>query len=219
VDSFWVRAVQSDRFNRAVEEFLLSHVHMAGELATMKDSADRVVTAIASPLCKKTIMKFLYFYRRYEITTLNQPHHQSATCILHLAIDHEDNDRPVALKLMKLRENFLRETEARERGQFDEDYVVGIIRWHDGDIDEKYREEVRRKGFPIGKYCIVMDAGERNLNNIIEKERIAGVQWDQIRALTIQIARAVGHMHEKGYIHGDIKRKYSTKYFIIINEF
>jgi tRNA A-37 threonylcarbamoyl transferase component Bud32 len=52
-----------------------------------------------------------------------------------------------------------------------------------------------------------MAAGERNLSNIVEKERIAGLDWDKIRAIAGQVAGAVGHMHSRGYIHGDLKRE------------
>jgi serine/threonine protein kinase len=36
-------------------------------------------------------------------------------------------------------------------------------------------------------------------------ERIAGREWDMIRSICSQIARALGHMHAKGLIHGDVK--------------
>jgi serine/threonine protein kinase len=123
-----------------------------------------------------------------------------------LAIDHEDRDRPVALKLMKLRENFDREIASRKDGKFSEDFIVGILRDHDADIDESYRDEVVQKGFELGRYCIVMDAGERNLSDIMEKERIAGVNWELIRVIAQQVIQAVGHMHDNGFIHGDLKR-------------
>lgn len=38
-----------------------------------------------------------YFMKRYEILTLKVPHHQSASCINHLAIDrgNPDDDLPI----------------------------------------------------------------------------------------------------------------------------
>ena len=48
---------------------------------------------------KRTILQFVNFFRRYEMRSLSRAHHTSATCQLHLALDHEDEMRPVALKV------------------------------------------------------------------------------------------------------------------------
>ena len=69
----------------------------------------------------------IYIFRRYEIkTSLKQPLHQSSTCVVHLAYDHEDKRRLVALKFMKHRDHFARELRVRAKGLFHSDYVVSF---------------------------------------------------------------------------------------------
>ena len=50
----------------------------------------------------------------------------------------------------------------------------------------------------------VMDQGERNLADVLSKENITG-NLEAVRVISAQIARCVAHMHERGYVHGDIK--------------
>lgn len=47
--------------------------------------------------------------------------------------------------------------------------------------------------------------GERNLHEILSKERFAANDWTKIKNYAINLITAVGHMHQRGYIHGDIK--------------
>jgi serine/threonine protein kinase len=129
---------------------------------------------------------------------------QSATCIVHLAVDHGDGKREVALKLMKHKEQFDREIEVRATGQFSDQFVTGVIRSHNGEADEELAAELQRKGFQDTPYCIVMDTGSRSLADVIAKEHISG-DWDKIRSLSAHIARALNQMHDKGLIHGDVK--------------
>jgi serine/threonine protein kinase len=129
-----------------------------------------------------------------------------------LAIDHEDNQRRVALKFMKRKSQFEREIGSRSEGFFDEAYVVNIIRvygamnddYDDGDME--LRNERARKGLSSYPYCIVMQAGDRSLADILSKEHLKR-DWDRIRSISLSIARCVAHVHSKGFIHGDLKRK------------
>ena len=66
-------------------------------------SLNSLAVYIASPLCQRHIKESLYFYRRYEIATIEVPHHKSATCTLHIAIDRANNDQKVALKFMAIK--------------------------------------------------------------------------------------------------------------------
>ena len=70
-------------------------------LSRSEDIHGRQAVNIASLRCKKTILEFIYLHKRYEISTLAQPHHESATCVVHLGLDHGDGGRPVALKFMR----------------------------------------------------------------------------------------------------------------------
>ena len=87
----------------------------------------RHIIDIASPKCKKAILQMIYIFRRYEITSQKQPLHQSSTCVVHLAYDHEDDSKVVALKFMKHRDHFVRELRVRAKGLFHSDFVVSIV--------------------------------------------------------------------------------------------
>jgi hypothetical protein len=205
-DFAWHRAVQQDRYAPVVARVLDRHPLLAEALAASEDAEGRHAVNIASAQCKRLILQCIYLHQRYEVRTRGQPHHESATCVVHLGVDHGDGARAVALKFMKHRDQFLREIEVRRLGAFSDQFVVGIVRSHDGDADPAFLAELRRKGLDGTPYCVVMDAGSRSLADVIVKEHLAG-DWDKIRALCAHITRAVGHMHSKGYIHGDLKRE------------
>ena len=62
-----------------------------------------------------------------------------------------------------------------------------------------------------------MEAGELNLGLILSKEHSGNSKdWELIRQQIVQIARAVGHIHSKGFIHGDLKRKYIALSYVLI---
>ena len=52
-----------------------------------------------------------------------------------------------------------------------------------------------------------MPAAERNLGTVIIHEHIAGRDWNKLMFISRQLIEAVEHVHMKGYIHGDLKRK------------
>ena len=168
---------------------------------------------IASPLCQRHIKESLYFYRRYEIAAMDVPHHKSATCTLHIAIDRGNNDQRVALKFMAVKvwlalaiheatnskcciccvsqDQYLIEQDIRKIGNFHADYVIGIIRCHDGETEPAFQQEVERRGLQNYPYCIVMPAADRNLQSIISAERIAGRDWAQIKMVIVLSCAAV----------------------------
>ena len=113
---------------------------------------------IASPKCKKAILSCIYFFKRYEIITLAQPHYQTKTSLVHLAIDHDSDDanKMVALKFLRHRDHFLREVEVRSAGEFNDEFVINTLRIHDSDVDPIFREETISKGIVMFPYCLVM---------------------------------------------------------------
>ena len=111
----------------------------------------------------------------------------------------------VALKFLRYKDHFLRETSVRTSGNFNDEFVINTVRVHDSDADLVFREETISKGLSFFPYCLVMPVGERNLADVMVKEHIAGRDWAEIKVMMTQIACAVGHMHDKGFIHGDLK--------------
>jgi serine/threonine protein kinase len=130
-------------------------------------------------------------------------------------MDHEsvEDDKMVAMKFMRQRTQFLREVRVRVLGNFSEEHVMGSVRVHDCDEDPDFKDEAITKGFERFPYCFVMHVGDRNLGDVMIKEHIAGRDWSQITMITTQIAAAVGHMHQNGFIHGDLKRKNELLHF------
>lgn len=80
-DFAWTRAVQYERYSDAIIFVLSLYPFIANQLAAATDKEGRQAVNIASPKCKKAIMKYIYFFKRYEILTLNQPHYQTTTSI------------------------------------------------------------------------------------------------------------------------------------------
>jgi serine/threonine protein kinase len=198
--------MQDDKYESLVKAVLEEYPAHVKELAHAKDALGRQAKDIAGQLhCQRLILQSLYFMGRYEITTLACPHHESSTCIIHLAIDHDQTNGRVALKLMAHRDQFMRERYVREEGMFDVKYVIGILCVYDSDESEEIKAKLTKAGFRSHPYCIVMNAGDRNLSDILQKERIAGLDWEQIRIIALLLMKCLDHMHSKSFIHGDLK--------------
>jgi hypothetical protein len=91
-DYAWTRVVQYERYEPCVKHVLALYPVIGPELAKVEDPEGREAVHIASPKCKKAILSCIYFFRRYEIITLEQPHYQTMTSLVHLAIDHDSED-------------------------------------------------------------------------------------------------------------------------------
>lgn len=72
----WTRAVQYEKYANSVVFVLSTYPSIAVKLSEAEDAEGRQVVHIASPKCKKAIMRYLMFFRRYEILTLAQPHYK-----------------------------------------------------------------------------------------------------------------------------------------------
>jgi len=127
--------------------------------------------------------------------------------MIHLANDSQESDthfQHVALKFMKEADQFLRELEVRDQGNFSPLYVVGILRHYSSTSDKAFEKELKRKNFDRYRYCFVMPAAGQNLNEILNHGQIAGKNWEQIRSISLSIAQCINHMHSCGYIHGTL---------------
>lgn len=72
--------------------------------------------------------------------------------------------------------------------KFSEEYIMPLIRYHEEEL------------------CFVMPLGDRNLDEIIRNEAIAGVEIDEIRHILRSVAITLQYLHyEHKIIHGDIK--------------
>ena len=183
-------------------------------LANATDSTGRSSKDIAGQRCKELIYRRLYLAERYEIT--GSPVHQTVTSLVVLAVDHVDGllvEGPlVALKFMKHEDQYRREVDIRMTECFDEQFVIPILIHHDGNGDVNnalFRDDAVLKGYVEYPYCIVMEAATSDLKEVVNHRAIAGKDWEEIKRMTRQLANALIHIHEKGIVHGDLKRKFT----------
>ena len=195
-----------DEYFDEVTSILDRYVDRISLLMSVKDGIGRRAIDVATPNYKRAILERSYLFRRYEIRE-GPAEHVSATCVVRIGKDHQDGGRDVALKFICNRDHFEREIAVRNNCQFNSKYVISTLRLHDGDNekDKMFGEEAERKGYY--RYCLVMPAAERNLGNVLVHEHIAGRDWDMLKLISKQLIEALNHVHEKGYIHGDVKRK------------
>ena len=109
---------------------------------------------------------------------------------------------------MKHTEQFMCEVQVRSEANFDKAFVLGITRSHDGSVDEVFREDATIKGFSGYLHCIVMERGSCSLDVHLSNQGLAGNNWDEIKRIMKQITRALEHLHLRGVVHGDLKRKH-----------
>ena len=133
-----------------------------------------------------------------------------STCKLQLG----DGPRSVVIKLMKEKEQWERERDARAENNFNSNFVVLTLNDMPapfeiaaavlarggglGAIAKQYLPE----GISLGVHAIIMDAADRNLQQIFLQER---PDLNGVRAILQQIFEAVAHLHAEGLMHGDLK--------------
>ena len=208
-EAVWLFVVTEtkDEFVDEVSSILDRSVDRISLLMSVQDSFGRKAIDVATPKYKDTMLGRSFLFRRYEIQE-GPAEHVSETCVVRFAKDHKDGlISNVALKFICNRDHFEREVLVRLNCQFDDKYVISTVRLHDGDGDQDkmFGDEAERKGFY--RYCLVMPAAERNLGTVIIHEHIAGRDWNKLMFISRQLIEAVEHVHMKGYIHGDLKRK------------
>lgn len=205
----WTTLVQFDKYEKVVERIVQDHKHLAFLLAYSEDEQGRAAIHVASKECKRIIKESLHFMKRYEIDDM-KPIHVSATSMIYRAIDQRsdvENPQRVALKFMYDRNQFKREVDVRKLHKFDDAYILNILHYYDGDEDAFSLMEVQRRGWGQYRYCLVLPLAEKDLEDIMLHDHVAGIDWLQIKLITVQISLALSHLHEHDVVHGDIKPK------------
>ena len=191
-------------------------------LAAAKDADGRAAVDVASKPMKLIMQSILLWHGRYRITE-PRPEHISATCFVFKAVDEHTIDKEtgqpikVALKLMRLKDQFQREISTRAK-EFNQEHVMHILQTHpevgsstfDGWPDEVMDVEADATG-QLTKtnaeklYLLVMPLADRNLFVALKQERWAGKNMEEVRHVFVQLVHCVEHMHEKGVLHADLK--------------
>ena len=202
----FIVAETKDKHVQEVSSILDTYVDRISLLMSVKDPMGRKAIDVATPKYKQAMLEKSYLFGRYEIRD-GPAEHVSETCKVYLARDHQDGGRNVALKFICDLDHFEREVIVRQNCLFDDKYVISTLRPHDGNDgkDKIFGDEAVKKGYY--RRCLVMPAAERNLGTVLMHEHIAGRDWDQLRMISKQLIEALNHVHEKGYVHGDVKRK------------
>ena len=203
----------------AIVEALVSS-HPA--LAAAKDVNNRAAVDVASKPMKLIMQSVLLWHGRYRITE-PRPEHISATCFVFKAVDEHTIDKEtglpikVALKLMRLKDQFQREISTRDK-EFHQEHVMHILQTYpevgsstfDSCPDEVMDVEADVTG-QLTKanaeklFLLVMPLADRNLFVALKQERWAGKNMEEVRHVFVQLVHGVEHMHKKGVLHADLK--------------
>ena len=225
--ALWFVIVQEDgtsdvdlfaKLSVMVEALVSSHP----TLAAAKDADGRAAVDVASKPMKLIMQSVLLWHGRYRITE-PRPEHISATCFVFKAVDEHTIDSEtsqpikVALKLMRLKDQFQREISTRDKG-FNQEHVMHILQTHpqvgSSTLDSWPDEVVDVEADATGQltktnaekfYLLVMPLADRNLFVALKQERWAGKNMEEVRHVFVQLVHCVEHMHEKGVLHADLK--------------
>ena len=109
------------------------------------------------------------------------------------------------------------ELESRAKLDLDGEHVIGVLESFNGDEDDEFRREVRRRGFGGYSYCIVMPAAQRNLHQILSQENVAGRDWTRIRRMFEDILECVAHLHSRQVCQSASDRASTTTHYFTVN--
>lgn len=127
------------------------------------------------------------------------------------SISAKNTNSVVALKFMRSYEQFHCEVTCREKLSLNTEFVIGVVASYgmdESDPEEHaFRIDSITKGFQSYPFCLVMEAGDMTLKRVIDNQHIAGANWDEIRNIARQTSTCLSHIHSRGLIHGDLKRK------------
>ena len=215
-DWAWIVAQESAQVLSVVASILKKFSSCVLELAQVTDEFGRKAIDLAVPQIKELIQNELFFLGRYEFRK-GPPEHQSATCTVIIATDWKadgggDEGERVALKFMRIRDQFQRELQSREG--IDSRYLMPVLRSYRCPDDDKvitgddalFAKALLTKESLTGyRYLLVLPYSDRPLSAIIQHEHICGSDWEQIRFIIKDIIIGIDAVHKAQRIHGDLK--------------
>lgn len=208
----WTTIVQRDEFNAVVIAILDAYPTLDIKLGEVTDEILRPAISIASPLNQKTLQERSYFMRRYQIMA-QHPEYKSKTSLVYIGYDHHQlihisstttRLQRVAIKLFDNHKQYERELRTRAAIGLTS-YVAKVFDHYSSETNVFFRNEIMRWGFSEYLYCIVMEAGDRDLETIISRDRIAGKNAKTIRHFAKELAIGLNSLHSNLFIHGDVK--------------
>jgi len=214
-----------DAYWQSIDYVLTRYEHDQSLVRILSEFTDKLVRKaidIATPKCLYQIARRLHFCSRFEMS--HEQLHRSQYCMLYSANDHDvklKKKAAVVLKFSQSRPSFMRNISVREQVSLSDQFVVPLLQHYNAQSDENYRAELIRNHYEDYPYLSVFKAGEKDLVSIISHEYLAGRNEELIRRCCLELMRAVHHLHDKGIVHGSLKREHICMYreYICINAF
>jgi ankyrin repeat protein/tRNA A-37 threonylcarbamoyl transferase component Bud32 len=118
------------------------------------------------------------------------------------------DSRPVALKFMSEGSQYQQEVNLRKNKELDSSKVMQLLKSYDNEdkLLEKSLETLSIPGvksMTVYKYCLVMPAASRSLDEIYRYENLR--ENKEIERLASKVASGLINLHSKGIVHGDVK--------------
>ncbi len=209
-------------FNKSKEKEHLDLTKIIYEVtsATYRDNSGRdrfdlVRYTCTWPLVIKWAKSLGTKFQRYKIANEEEPIHQSSTSVVFFATDIKDNNKKVALKLMKNYDEFEREIISRfsdNNSQTMDTCVVKVLGWHLPNNENEPSTETNKRDYAIEEnfqadkpYVLVLERGSKSLWQQLGTQRIAGYHPTSIINIFQQAVIKVKELHDLGYVHCDIK--------------
>lgn len=201
-----------DAYWQSIDYVLTRYEHDQSLVRTLSEFTDKLVRKaidIATPKSLYQIVRRLHYCSRFEMG--HGQLHKSQYCMLFCATDHDvklKRKAAVVLKFSKNRTTFMRDISVREMVSLSDQFVVPLLQHYNAYSDDLYRAELVRNKFEEYPYLSVFKAGEKDLLSIISHEYLAGGRNEGlIRQCCVELMRAVHHLHDKGIVHGSLKRE------------
>lgn len=136
-NSLWFQLVEITGIE-GTEIKMLQYVERYPVLTLAKDGFGRLITDMATPNNKTAIRSASLWFGRYRLIETS-PEHVSSTCTVFKAIDEirqDSNGHPlrVAIKLLRSREQFLKEVKTRSYG-LSKEYIVTLLDYFPADLN------------------------------------------------------------------------------------